>query len=108
MSATAQAQRELLLRDLRVHLERKIERLLRPVETGVDRYLDWHCTLLGEYQRLTALAAGKFAELMVEQMKQHLFAATDFDVRWAPMLERLQERTWQRLTLAAGFLDAQW
>ncbi len=43
------------------------------VEGGVDRYLDWYFTVIGEYQRLGALATGDFAGLVSRQLEQQLF-----------------------------------
>ena len=38
------------------------------VEQGIDAYLDWYFTVIGEYQRLAALAVGDFGALMADEL----------------------------------------
>lgn len=59
-------------------IDGELDALLAAVEPGVDAYLDWYFTVLGEYQRLAALATGDFMELMAEQLQRHLFDDTGF------------------------------
>ena len=48
-------------------------------EQGVDAYLDWYFTVIGEYQRLAAAATGDFGGLMAKQLDQRLFADANFE-----------------------------
>ncbi len=79
--------------------------LFARLEPGVDAYLDWYFTVIGEYERLAALATGGFVELMGDQLEQHLFVDTGF----AEQLERLDEGirrdSARTLADAAGHLE---
>ncbi len=48
-------------------------------EAGVDAYLDWYFTVVGEYQRLAAVAVGDMGAFMAAQLDQRLFADTGFE-----------------------------
>lgn len=71
--------------DQRVDAE--MDALFARIEPGVDAYLDWYFTVLGEYERLAAAATGGFAGLMAEQLQRHLFTDTGF----AEQLQRLDD-----------------
>ena len=61
----------------------ELDALFGKVEQGVDDYLDWYFSVLGEYERLAALATGRFAGQMSRELEQRLFAGTGFDDRLA-------------------------
>ena len=61
-----------------------LDELFAEVEKGVDRYLDWYFTVIGEYERLLASAAGDFTVAMAERLEHELFGANRF-------VERLEE-----------------
>ena len=66
-------------------IDTEMDTLFAGITPGVDAYLDWYFTVIGEYERLAALATGGFVELMGEQLDQHLFVDTGF----AEELQRL-------------------
>ena len=76
-------------------VEQGLEVLFADIEAGVDHYLDWYFTVLGEYQRLAAVFTADVAETMRKQLEQHLFADSDFDAQ----LENLDHEL-ERLTTA--------
>jgi hypothetical protein len=55
-----------------------LDELFAEVEKGVDRYLDWYFTVIGEYQRLLASVGGDFTAAMTERLDQELFGASRF------------------------------
>lgn len=61
-----------------------LDQLFAEVEKGVDRYLDWYFTVIGEYERLLASVAGDFTVAMAERLEHELFGANRF-------VERLEE-----------------
>jgi hypothetical protein len=75
-----------------------VDELYAGVEKGVDAYLDWYFTVLGEYQRLAALAGGRFAESMEEQLESRIFGE-DF-------ARRLDEASAALATESAGRVRA--
>lgn len=54
-------------------IEQRIGVIFEEAERGVDRYLDWYFTVLGEYERLGALAAGELDAMMTSALERHLF-----------------------------------
>jgi hypothetical protein len=67
------------LADADARIENSLETFFGRAEQGVDAYLDWYFTVVGEYQRLGAVAAGDFGALMAEQLDRHLFRDTGFE-----------------------------
>lgn len=61
-------------------IDRELDALFAEVERGVDRYLDWYFSVLGEYQRLGALVVGGFPALMNDKLEQAV-AGASFDGR---------------------------
>jgi len=82
-------------------IEAELEQLFADVETGVDAYLDWYFTVIGEYERIAALAASDLPTLMAEQLEQHLFIETDFTTRLELLDQRLISDTERELGVAA-------
>jgi hypothetical protein len=73
-----------------------VDALFADVGQGVDRYLDWYYTVLGEYQRLAAVFTADVAETMREQLYSHLFADSDFDQRLGELDRELADMTTAR------------
>jgi hypothetical protein len=61
------------------HIEAALDSFFARAEQGVDAYLDWYFTVVGEYQRLAAVAVGDMGAFMAEQLEQRLFADTGFE-----------------------------
>lgn len=51
----------------------EVDALFAEAEKRVDGYLDWYFTVLGEYQRLGTMLAGKFGESMREELDRRVF-----------------------------------
>jgi len=91
-----QVRRDLLAAgDRRVDTE--LDALFGRVEQGVDAYLDWYFTVIGEYQRLAALAVGDFGALMSAELEQRLFADTSFEQALQRLQEGLESDTEERM-----------
>ena len=60
-----------------------LDHIFADISAGVDGYLDWYFTVLGEYQRLATAFTEDTAAAMREQLEQHLFASSDFSNRLA-------------------------
>lgn len=50
-----------------------IDALFAQAENGVEGYLDWYFTVIGEYERLGATLAGRSAESMREELERRVF-----------------------------------
>lgn len=97
LNAQLQAREAALLREAEGRVARELERLFAPVEAGVEDYLDWYFTVLGEYERLAALMAGNFAHVMAEQLEAYLFTANDFQGRMTRIESALMDDSLHRL-----------
>jgi hypothetical protein len=91
------------LADRRIDAE--LDALFARITPGVDAYLDWYFTLIGEYERLAALAAGGFTELMGEQLERHLFADTGFADQLEALDDAIRQDSTRNLAGAAEQLD---
>ncbi len=77
------------------------------VEAGVDRYLDWYFTVIGEYQRLGAFAMGDFPGLVSRQLEQSLFGeGAAFGDRVEAVARVIDAEVEGKMTAAAGEMQA--
>ena len=91
LNARVQAREAVIIRETERRVARELDLLCAPVEAAVDDYLDWYFTVAGEYERLAALVAGDFAQLMSEQLETHLFESTHFHARLSTIDTALRE-----------------
>ncbi len=89
------------------HVEQALDELFANVEQGVDRYLDWYFTVIGEYERLAALAVGDFTELMTSQLEQHLFGDTGFGDKFETLSRDIAKNSETQMITAAARLGEQ-
>ena len=75
------AERRQAMQSVDEEIVEELDVLFVGIEQGVDRYLDWYFTVVGEYQRLAAVFTADVAQTMREQLEKHLFADSDFDVQ---------------------------
>jgi hypothetical protein len=73
-----------------------LERIFTDVRAGVDGYLDWYFTVLGEYQRLATAFAEDTAAAMRQQLEQQLFANSDFDKQLLLLNRRIVQQSASR------------
>jgi hypothetical protein len=88
-------------------IDRGLDRLFADVEQGVDQYLDWYFTVLGEYQRLATVFAKESAAAMREQLEEHLFADSDFDAQLERLDHRVERLSVRRFANMAPQLEAE-
>lgn len=86
-------ERDRLIQEVEQRIDKEVERFFVPVVAGVENYLDWYFTVMGEYARLLALVTGDFPQRMAEQLDTHLFVATDFHAQVETLDRELLEET---------------
>ena len=59
-------------------IDEGLEQVIKDLEPAVDRYLDWYFTVVGEYERLAALATGNISQTMQKRLQEHVFEETHF------------------------------
>ncbi|MEN8207145.1 MAG: hypothetical protein ABFS24_14210 [Pseudomonadota bacterium] len=74
----------------------ELDVLFTGVEQGVDRYLDWYFTVMGEYQRLAAVFTADVVQTMRGQIEEHLFAGSDFELQLGKFDRDLEQMTTAR------------
>ena len=84
-----------------------LDALFTEVDKGVDRYLDWYFTVIGEYQRLLASVAGDFGAAMTERLEQELFGASRFAERLEEANRAIEASVSSELAAAAERLGQQ-
>jgi len=75
-------------------------------EQGVDRYLDWYFSLIGEYTRLGTLVSGDVGQLMSDKLSQHLFDDTHFMGVIEDASTSIENETLDRMTSVAESVGA--
>ncbi len=75
------SERRNAINDIDSGIDQGLDRIFADVETGVDAYLDWYFTVIGEYQRLTAVFSADAATAMAEKLEEYLFANLDLETR---------------------------
>ncbi len=78
LDARLQAGRAEALAAADERIEVALDAFFARAEQGVDAYLDWYFTVIGEYQRLAAAATGDFGALMATRLDRHLFTDSGF------------------------------
>jgi hypothetical protein len=96
LDAEVDAERTQAMQAVDDELGQRLDVLFVDIEQGVDDYLDWYFTVLGEYQRLAAVFTADVAATMREQLEKYLFADTDFDVQLGALDRALGDMTTAR------------
>ncbi|HUP30344.1 MAG TPA: hypothetical protein VM122_09245 [Usitatibacter sp.] len=73
LTAELQAARATAHGEAEQQVDSRVNAIFSEAGLGVDRYLDWYFTVLGEYQRLGALAASELDGMMARELEKHLF-----------------------------------
>ncbi len=92
------AQQQASIDDQNRRIDQGIDQLFAPVEAQVDDYLDWYFTVIGEYERLIALAAGNFTQLLSDELEGRLFTNTDFLNRANGLDQQMSKDALERLS----------
>lgn len=83
-----------------------VDALFQQAEKGVDNYLDWYFSVVGEYQRLGAMVAGNFADTMHQEQESRVFGK-GFIVRLEQQSHVIAAESQERIFRAAVELGTQ-
>ena len=72
-------ERQQAIDDVDSTVDQGLDRIFADVESGVDIYLDWYFTVIGEYQRLAAVFTADVAAAMNDNLEKYLFSQSDFE-----------------------------
>ena len=81
LSDTVAVERQGAINDVDSGIDEGLGRIFADLETGVDNYLDWYFTVIGEYQRLAAVFSEDVTAAMSEKLEEYLFEHSDFETR---------------------------
>jgi hypothetical protein len=98
--------RDKAMRDVDTNIEHGLHRMFTDIEKGVDGYLDWYFTVLGEYQRLGAVFTEDVAAAMQEKLEEHLFAHSDFNTQLTRLGRKVERESADRFAALAPQLNA--
>ncbi|MEN8107691.1 MAG: hypothetical protein ABFS22_06755 [Pseudomonadota bacterium] len=85
-------------RDAEKRVDASLDELFADVELGVDQYLDWYFTVIGEYERLAVVATGDLGQFMAEELERHLFVETHFGDRLATTNQAILQTSEQQMS----------
>jgi len=106
LDADIEATRVQARRDADLGINQGLERIFTDISSGVDDYLDWYFTVLGEYQRLATAFTADTAAAMRKQLEQHLFDGSDFSSRLAALNRHIAQQSANRFAgLAPALVD---
>ena len=101
LDSDVETKRQQAIQTIDERVSEELDVLFTDIEQGVDRYLDWYFTVIGEYQRLAAVFTADVAQTMREQLEKHLFADSDFDVQLGMLDGDLEQMTTERFAQLA-------
>ncbi|MGF1500512.1 MAG: hypothetical protein ACFBSD_01735 [Paracoccaceae bacterium] len=82
---------------LTAEAEAEVDRAMAALDArlvaGVDAYLDWYFTVLGEYERLAALATGDFVQSVAKEMESRIYDGTGYPDALAARVEGIERGT---------------
>jgi len=61
------------------YIDTQVDQAFAHAVNGVDRYLDWYFTVVGEWQRLATVAVGDIGTLMQDKMTQFIIKDSGFE-----------------------------
>ena len=92
----------------RLKIDAQVEALYAPLVGGVDHYLDWYFTVIGEYERLgTVLMGENFQDYMKQKLDEYVFAQTNFRSRFDGVEQGVLQDASNRMTAIAQDLKGQ-
>jgi hypothetical protein len=101
LDGDVEAERQQAQQTVAEEVTRELDVLFDDIEQGVDGYLDWYFTVIGEYERLAAVFTADVAHTMREQLEKHLFTDSDFDAQLGMLDRELEQMTTGRFALLA-------
>lgn len=106
LQAELQAAGDAAVRNGQARLTQRLDAIFAEAELGVDRYLDWYFSVLGEYQRLGQLVQGELDQMMAAALERHLFGEGMFGERLAQLGDASAREAAQEMSAAAQRLGA--
>ena len=93
--------------DVDSSIDQGLDRIFVDIEAGVDAYLDWYFTVIGEYERLAAVFTADAAAVMSEKLEEYLFTRSDFGARLDSLDGTLEQLSVARFADMTSYLEAE-
>ena len=106
LATQLQAAGDAAIRDGNARLAQRLDAIFSEAEPGVDRYLDWYFSVLGEYQRLGKLVQGELDQMMAAALERHLFGEGMFGERLASVGDASLREAASEISAAATRMGA--
>jgi hypothetical protein len=82
-------------------IDAALEHAFGEAERGVERYLDWYYSMLGDYSRLAAVATGDIDQMMSEKLQTYVLEETGFASILESASSSLEQETMLKMEQAA-------
>jgi hypothetical protein len=96
LDETVAVERQGAIDDVDSGIDRGLEHIFADIETGVENYLDWYFTVIGEYQRLAAVFSEDVTAAMSEKLEEYLFERSDYGTRLANLNSEVERMSAER------------
>jgi len=84
--------------DVNSGVDQGLKHIFIDIEAGVEEYLDWYFTVVGEYQRLAAVFSEDVTAAMSETLEEYLFEQSDFETRLGTLNDDVERLSAERFT----------
>jgi len=107
LDETVAVERQSAIDDVDSGIDQGLGRIFADVETGVDNYLDWYFTVIGEYQRLAAVFSEDVTAAMSEKLEEYLFEQSDYEARLGNLNDDVERLSAERFASMVPSLKAE-
>ena len=88
-------------------VDQGLERIFTDLEAGVENYLDWYFTVIGEYQRLAAVFSEDVTATMSGKLEAYLFEHSDFGAQLDSLNSEVEQASTERFASLAPSLKTE-
>lgn len=100
-------ERRMTIDEIDGRIDQQIDHLFSQVEAGIDDYLDWFFTVIGEYQRLGAVLTKDATTVMGGKLEEFLFARNAFDAQLDDLERNIERLADERFAAITPYLEAE-
>jgi len=96
LSDALAVERQGAIDDVDSGIDQGLKHIFTDIETGVENYLDWYFTVIGEYQRLAAVFSEDVTAAMSGKLGEYLFEQSDYETRLGSLNDDVERLSAER------------
>jgi hypothetical protein len=100
-------ERQGAINDVDSGIEQGLEQIFTDLEAGVENYLDWYFTVIGEYQRLAAVFSEDVTAAMSGKLDEYLFERSDYEARLGNLNDDVERLSAERFASLVPSLETE-